>query len=135
MRGTTPPVFTATIASTTLASVSTAPIDRSSPSVMMISVIGNAMSSRMVDCTATFRRFALSRKLSVSNAKATHSTASVMSAPLALPLRRSRCINSRMPWPASFGTVSSGMVHPQGQNGFFIHLACASDGRRHGLRA
>ena len=34
-------------------SVRTAPIERSSPSVMMMSVIGSAIISRMVDCTKT----------------------------------------------------------------------------------
>src|SRR6267143_1461781 len=43
----TDPVLTATAASTTLASVRTAPIERSMPSVIKISVIGSASSGKV----------------------------------------------------------------------------------------
>src|SRR6478736_3994840 len=51
-----------TMATQSEVSVSTAPIDRSSPSVMMIKVIGSASMVRMVDCTSTLERLATDRK-------------------------------------------------------------------------
>src|SRR6266478_3527402 len=51
-----------TMATQSEVSVNTAPIDRSSPSVMMISVIGSASMVKMVDCTSTLERFATDRK-------------------------------------------------------------------------
>ena len=48
------PVAITVTASTMEAKVSTAPIDRSRPSVMMMTVIGSASSNRIVDCVRMF---------------------------------------------------------------------------------
>src|SRR5882672_8233837 len=101
----TDPVLTATAASTTLASVRTAPIDRSMPSVMMISVIGSASSSRIVDCIPMFARLVPSTKPLLIAAKLAASTASMYAAP-GMRLQ---------PEPRS-GKVRSSIVHRQAQN-------------------
>src|SRR5712671_2042550 len=67
--------FTRSIASTTPDKPVTAPIDRSSPSVMMISVIGNASSRRMDDCVPTFKRFGADANRVPKTVKNTTSTA------------------------------------------------------------
>src|SRR3981081_2037218 len=55
------PLASETMATTREVSVRTAPIERSRPSVMMISVIGNASIIKMVDWTNTLERFAIER--------------------------------------------------------------------------
>ena len=50
-------------------SVSTAPIERSSPSVMMTSVIGNDSSNNKVDWTSTFEILVRDRKPGASDGK------------------------------------------------------------------
>src|SRR4051812_39245812 len=54
-------VASETMATQSEVSVSTAPIDKSSPSVMMTRVIGSASMVRIVDCTSTLERFAADR--------------------------------------------------------------------------
>ncbi len=56
------PPLASRIASTTPDKPSTAPIDRSSPSLMMISVIGSASSSRVDDCVPMLRRLGADAK-------------------------------------------------------------------------
>ena len=64
------------IASTTPARPSTAPIDRSNPSLMMINVIGSASSSSVEVCVPMLRRFGTDMKLGSSTENATRSAAS-----------------------------------------------------------
>src|SRR5262245_5229519 len=108
------PVLTATAASTTHASVSTAPMERSMPSVSMISVIGRARSSRIVDCIPMFARFAGSRKPVPLSAKPALSTTSMYAAPGMRPQPKPRR-----------GKASSDIVHGQAQEiGFGQLSAC-----------
>ena len=75
------PVVTATSARDTDASDSTAPIDRSSPSVMITSVIGSAISSSTLDCASTLDRLGHDRKPGLAQAKPTLTTASITTTP------------------------------------------------------
>jgi len=116
----TPPVWTATMASTTLVTVSTAPIERSSPSVMMMSVMGSAISSSTVDCVAMFTRLADVRKVSVIQENTTHNPIRVISAPLEEP--DVRTLRNHVSAPADRFNNGSAMVHPQGQDSLLTHL-------------
>src|SRR5262252_47943 len=73
--------FISIVASTTPAKLSTAPIDRSRPSLMMISVIGKASSSSTDDCTPMLSRFAAVAKPDPKIAKTTTRIASRYAAP------------------------------------------------------
>lgn len=64
-------VATTISASTSEARVSTAPMERSSPSVMMMSVMGKARSSRITDCTRMLERLPAVRKLGLDTANST----------------------------------------------------------------
>ncbi len=75
------PVAKATMATISEVSVNTAPIDRSRPSVMMISVIGSASISRIVDWTSTLEIFGTVRKPGVIRLKTTHSSTSMTATP------------------------------------------------------
>src|SRR6185369_16831265 len=112
-----PPVLTATSASTTLHSVSTAPMDRSSPSVRMMRVIGSG-SSRIVDCRAMLTRLSGVRKLPPANANTANSTSSTLAAPPALPARLSRTIRPG----GSVAVTASCIVHSQRQDRLFGHV-------------
>src|SRR6185369_398885 len=113
-----PPVLTATSASTTLHSVSTAPMDRSSPSVRMMRVIGSASSSRIVDCRAMLTRLSGVRKLPPASANTANSTSSTLAAPPAPPARLSRPIRPG----GSVAVTASCIVHSQRQDRLFGHL-------------
>ena len=74
-------VASETMATQSEVSVSTAPIDRSSPSVMMISVIGSASMVRIVDCTSTLERLATDRKPGAIALNSAMSSTSTMATP------------------------------------------------------
>src|SRR5690349_14177505 len=74
--------FISSVAMTTPARLSTAPMERSRPSVMMTSVIGSASSSRTDDCTPMFSRFAAVANPEPNTANTTASSASTYAAPL-----------------------------------------------------
>ena len=75
------PVATTVMASAIEARVSTAPIERSRPSVMMISVIGSASSSRMVDWIRMFCAFDSVAKFGLATPKAAVSSTSAIATP------------------------------------------------------
>src|SRR4051812_36924730 len=105
------PVASTVSATISDASVSTAPIDRSRPSVMMISVIGSASSSSTVDCTSTLEMLAPDRKPGAANANRPTSTTSMTATPGTRPIRVS-----------GEATATSDMVHPQPHDVFFGQL-------------
>src|SRR5260221_1550275 len=70
-----------TMATQSEVSVNTAPIDRSSPSVMMISVIGSASMVKMVDCTSTLETLATERKPGAIAPKSAIRSTSTMATP------------------------------------------------------
>src|SRR5437868_964449 len=95
-------VASETMATQSEVSVSTAPIERSRPSVMMISVIGSASMVRMVDCTSTLERLAAERNPGAIVPNSTISATSTMATP-------------GMRW-SGLGcdtTAASRMMHPQ----------------------
>ena len=75
------PVATTVTASTMEASVRTAPIDRSRPSVMMMTVIGKASSNRMVDWVRIFAILAADRNPGLMTPNVAHSTPSTIATP------------------------------------------------------
>src|SRR4051812_24712882 len=104
-------VASETIATQSEVSVSTAPIDRSSPSVMMISVIGSASMVRIVDCTSTLERLATDRKPGAIVLNSAISSTSTMATP------GIRC--------SGFGcetTAASRMMHPQSHDVLLCQL-------------
>ena len=63
------------------AKVSTAPIDRSRPSVMIMTVIGSASINRMVDCVRMLAMLAAVVNPGLSTPKIAHSTTSTIATP------------------------------------------------------
>lgn len=113
------PVTTITEASTTDASVSTAPMERSRPSVMMIRVIGSASSSRIDDCTRMFDRLGTVEKPGLKLAKIENSTTSTNATPGMRP-------SNDIPRPKTRSVI----VHAQFENIFFgqpVALQLAGD--------
>src|SRR4029453_400557 len=91
-----------TIATQSEVSVSTAPIDRSSPSVMMIRVIGSASMVRMGDCTSTLDRLATERNPGAIAPNSAIRSASTMATP-----------GMRCSGLGCETTAASRMMHPQ----------------------
>jgi len=89
------PVDTATEASTTEASVSTAPTDRSRPSVMMMKVIGSASSNRIADCTRMFDRLGAVEKPGLMLAKIANSATRTKATPGMRPSAEKPCARTR----------------------------------------
>ena len=101
-----------TMATQSDVSVRTAPIDKSSPSVMMISVIGSASMLKMVDCTSTLERLATERKPgAIAPNSAITSTSTT-----ATPGMRCRGFDREI-------TAASRMMHPQSHDVFLRQLA------------
>src|SRR6266702_2833657 len=96
------PVASDTMATNSEVSVSTAPIERSSPSVMMISVIGSASIIRMVDCTSTLEMLVGDRNPGAMAPNTTTSSPSTIATP------GMRCSG----WAGSVAAISR-MMHPQ----------------------
>ena len=90
------PVAITVTASTMDAKVSTAPIDRSRPSVMMMTVIGNASSNRMVDCVRMFAILAGVANPGLVSPKIAHSTTSTMATPGTRAIGRAVRLNPRV---------------------------------------
>src|SRR3954469_21915495 len=104
-------VVSETMATQSEVSVSTAPIDRSSPSVMMTKVIGSASMVRMVDCTSTLERLATDRKPgTIELNRATNSTST-----MATPGMRCSGLGSET-------TAASRMMHPQSHDVLLCQL-------------
>src|ERR1700744_2523011 len=105
------PVATETSATTMEVSVSTAPIERSSPSVMITSVIGNESNNSNVDCTNTLAMLAGEAKPGAAAAKVTTGLPSTIATPG----------NRRRGWEAIAETASA-MMHPQSHDIFLGEL-------------
>src|ERR1700692_2302422 len=102
------PVASETMATTRDVNVRTAPIDRSSPSVMMISVIGSASIVRTVDRTRTLVMLAGDRNPGATLANTATSSTSVTATP------GTRC--SGLP---GRDAIASRLMHPQSHYVFF----------------
>src|ERR1700756_3860854 len=108
------PVSSETMATIIEVSVSTAPIERSSPSVMMTNVMGNDSSNNKVDWTSTFETLVGDRKPGAVTAKATTSRASAIATP-----------GSRCSGLAEIAGAISAMMHSQSHDVFFGELGAS----------
>src|ERR1700723_828197 len=105
------PVESETRATTIEVSVTTAPIERSNPSVMMTRVMGNDSSNNSVDCTSTLATLGGDRNPGAATAKPTTSSVSTMATP-----------GSRRSELTDIVAATSAMMHPQPHDVFFRQL-------------
>src|SRR6202041_222740 len=105
------PVESETRATTIEVSVTTAPIERSNPSVMMTRVMGNDSSNNSVDCTSTLATLGGDRNPGAATAKPATSSVSTMATP-----------GSRRSGLADIVAATSAMMHPQPHDVFFRQL-------------
>src|SRR3984885_1776251 len=102
------PVESETRATTIEVSVTTAPIERSNPSVMMTRVMGNDSSNNSVDCTSTLATLGGDRNPGAATAKPATSSVSTMATP-----------GSRRSGRTDIVAATSAMMHPQPHDVFF----------------
>src|SRR4051794_31624560 len=103
-------------ASATDAKVRTAPIERSSPSVMMISVIGRASTSRIADCSRTFDRLPGLATPRAPSAKSRASSTSMTATPGTLA-RSTEVVE------AGAASARSLIVHPEAHDVLLAELS------------